>query len=51
MRHNETNERDKLFAKQLKIIHNALHVIKFANRLYRITVLYSLYYPILKQTY
>ena len=28
-----------------------LHVIKFANRLYRVTVLYSLYYPKLKQTY
>ena len=48
MRHNETNERDKLFVKQHKIAHNALHVIKFANWLYRVTVLYSLYYPKLK---
>ena len=44
-------ERGKLFEKQLKTAHNALHVIKFANRLYRVTVLYSLYYPKLKQTY
>ena len=48
MWHNETNERYKLIAKQLKTAHNALHVIKFTNRLYRVTVLYSLYYPKLK---
>ena len=48
---NEINERGKLFAKQLKIAHNDLHVKKFANRLYRVTVLYSLYYPKLKQTH
>ena len=29
MWHNETNEREKLFAKHLKKAHNALHVIKF----------------------
>ena len=51
MWHKETNETDKLFAKQLKTAHNALHVIKLANRSYRVTVLYSLYYPKLKQTY
>ena len=44
-------ERGKLFEKQLKTAHNALHVIKFANRLYRVTVLYNLYYPKLKQTH
>ena len=33
----------KLFAKQFKTAHNALHVIKFENRLYRVTLLYSLY--------
>ena len=51
MLHNEANERDKLFAKQVETAHNALHVIKFANSLYRATVLYRLYYPKLKQTY
>ena len=40
----KTNERDKLFAKQLKTAHNALHV-KFTNRLYRVIVRQSLYFP------
>ena len=31
-----------------KTAHNTLHFIKFANRLYRVIVLYSLYYPKLK---
>ena len=48
---NEINERDKLFPKQPKTVHNALHVIKFANRLYRVTIPYSLYYTKLKQIY
>ena len=39
----------KLFAKQLKTSHNTLHAKKFANRLYRVTVLYSFYYPKLKK--
>ena len=51
MWYNEINERDKLFGKQFKTAHNALHVIKFANSLYRVTVLHILYYPKLKQTY
>ena len=41
----------KLFAKQLKTAHNTLHAKKKANRLHRVTVLYSFYYPKLKQTY
>ena len=40
----KTNERDKLFSKQLKTAHNALHV-KFTNRLYRVIVRQSLYFP------
>ena len=51
MWHNEINERAKLLAKQLKAAHNASHVKIFANRLYRVTVLYSLYYAKLKQTH
>ena len=45
MCHNETYERDKLFAKQLKI------VVEFSNGLSRVTVHYSLYYSKQKQNY
>ena len=34
MRRNETNERDKLFAKELKRAHDLLHVIKFVHTVY-----------------
>ena len=35
MRRNETNERDKLFAKELKRAHDPVHVIKFVHTVYQ----------------